>query len=166
MNWQRLFDIQKQLDDHIVAEHGLNRSELTRHKLLALHVELGELANETRCFKYWSRKPAAPRATILEEYVDALHFVLSLGLDWAYTDLDFTPEAPGADLTEQFQRVIERTVACQGTRTEEKPEASAYRALFSALLTLGGQLGFSEREIESAYLAKNEVNHQRQEQGY
>lgn len=49
--------------------------------MLALLVEIGELANETRCFKYWSNKPASEREVILEEYVDGLHFILSIGID-------------------------------------------------------------------------------------
>ncbi|MEX2104164.1 MAG: dUTP diphosphatase, partial [Bacilli bacterium] len=49
MNLQFLFHIQKNLDDRIIEEHGLIREHLLSHKLLALLVELGELANETRC---------------------------------------------------------------------------------------------------------------------
>ena len=55
--------------------------KIVKRKMLALLVEIGELANETRCFKYWSNKPASEREVILEEYVDGLHFILSIGID-------------------------------------------------------------------------------------
>ncbi len=45
---------------------------------LALTIELAELANETRCFKYWSSKGPSEREVILEEFVDSIHFLLSL----------------------------------------------------------------------------------------
>ncbi len=63
-------------------EHDLQPKKIVKKKkMLALLVEIGELANETRCFKYWSNKPASEREVILEEYVDGLHFILSIGID-------------------------------------------------------------------------------------
>ncbi len=56
MNLQRLFALQKELDLKIVSQHNLQAENLLQKKILALQVEIGELANETRCFKYWSDK--------------------------------------------------------------------------------------------------------------
>lgn len=39
-------------------------------------MEFGELANETRCFKYWSIKPMSDKEVILEEYIDCLFMIL------------------------------------------------------------------------------------------
>ncbi len=47
-------------------------------KLLALSVEVGELANATKCFKYWSTKKDEGMERILDEYADVLHFLLSV----------------------------------------------------------------------------------------
>ena len=44
-------------------------------------MEFGEFANATRCFKYWSNKPSEAQDIVLDEYVDGLHFFLSLGID-------------------------------------------------------------------------------------
>ncbi len=54
MNLQKLFEAQKKLDDHIEKNKGLEGKNLLDKKILALQVELGELANEWRGFKYWS----------------------------------------------------------------------------------------------------------------
>lgn len=161
MNFHRLFLIQKGLDDRIRQEHGLIGRDLIADKVLALQVELAELANETRCFKYWSKKPPADRDVILEEYVDGLHFVISLGIELGY---DYEPtdlQAATGSLTERFTALLALT-AVFGQRRE----ADAYRELFDAIWGLGSGLGFTAAEIEAAYLAKNEVNHRRQEQGY
>ncbi len=55
MNLNPLFTKQKQLDDRINKEKGLQGQDLLDKKILALQVELGELANEWRGFKFWSK---------------------------------------------------------------------------------------------------------------
>src|SRR5690606_34156375 len=56
MNLSKLFEIQRNLDDHIEREHPRQPGEeRLAKKILALQVELGELANEWRGFKFWSK---------------------------------------------------------------------------------------------------------------
>ena len=82
MNLGKLFLAQKELDARIEEQHPRAEGEIRNpEKVLALLVELGELANETRCFKFWSFKPASEKKVILEEFVDGIHFLLSLGLE-------------------------------------------------------------------------------------
>lgn len=54
MNLNKLFAAQKELDAHIEREKELEGQDLLDKKILALQVELGELANEWRGFKFWS----------------------------------------------------------------------------------------------------------------
>lgn len=161
MQLNTMFQIQRELDDRIREQHGLIDTDLVPKKLLALQTEIAELANETRCFKYWSHKSPSPTAVVLEEYVDALHFVLSLGLDLGMTDVDVQAAAGLSDLTEAFLLLNAQTAELAKTRHRD-----AYVALFNVLLGLGEVLGFSAKDIETAYLAKNEVNHRRQSEGY
>ncbi len=164
MNLDKLFALQQQLDDRIRNEHGLEDSDLFMDKVLALYVEIGELANETRCFKYWSNKPPADKETILEEYVDGLHFILSLGLE-----LELNKDIPhfatvnheATTLTGLFLQVVYAINELKQNRSKE-----AYWYLMTVFFELGEALGFAESDIEQAYLAKNEVNHQRQDEGY
>ncbi|MFB5662946.1 dUTP diphosphatase [Alteribacillus sp. HJP-4] len=157
-----LFAIQKKLDDRILKEHHLNREDLFHDKVLALQVETAELANETRCFKYWSKKPASPRETILEEYVDGLHFILSLGIDGGWPETpEWRTEVELPDATTAFLAVFENISLYAAS-----PSNSAYKEMFSAYLELGRTLNFSTEEIKEAYLSKNEKNHIRQEEGY
>ncbi|MGG4488775.1 dUTP diphosphatase [Metabacillus idriensis] len=162
MNFLKLFEMQNDLDSKIEKQHGLEEEPLLEKKILALLVEVGELANETRCFKFWSLKPPAEAGVILEEYVDGIHFILSLGIEIGMTDgVEFDLAADENSLTTHFVLVYEKIAQFEKSRSEEH-----YLELFRQYLLLGKALGFSPAEIEAAYVKKNEVNHDRQKQGY
>lgn len=165
MNWEELFSMQKSLDLYIKENNKLNDKELFSHKYLALLVELGELANETRCFKFWSSKSKGNRDDILEEYVDGIHFILSLGiekgLNFSTEDLDKTSLKTDHSETEKFNKVFEAAVNFNSQPTQDN-----YHLLFKQYLQLGRLLGFHEVDIQQAYYEKNKVNYERQLQGY
>lgn len=163
MNLQNLFVMQEKLDHHIMEQHDLHGKGLFSQKLLALQVEIAELANETRCFKFWSNKGPSSKDDILEEYVDCLHFILTIGLEKNYTDAIFTipKEDMNTDITEQFLNLyidINDFIICSSK--------DHYETLFEDFLLLGNSLGFTEKEIETAYYRKNTINHNRQVSGY
>ncbi len=101
MNWTTLFDRQRELDERIEEEHQLSGNQFDE-RLLALLVELGELANETRSFKFWSTKGPSPQDVILEEYVDGIHFLLSIGLALGYERDSFPAGSSYLDATDAF----------------------------------------------------------------
>ncbi len=163
MNYQKLFTMQKGLDKHIETKHGLLEEDLFERKVLALLVELGELANESRCFKFWSLKSSSPKQIVLEEYVDGVHFILSLGIECGFEhELDYTAIVKNkAALTEQFLFVFELIHKFRASKS-----LVDYRQLFQAYIHLGELLGFHSGDMEKAYMDKNEVNYERQKQGY
>lgn len=162
MRLKDLYDIQRTLNERILKEHKLDKDSLRSKKFLALFTELGELANETRVFKYWSNKGPSPREVILEEYVDCLHFVLTLGIDHGFEDSSPSLKTSGKeDLTEQFVRVF----SCADRLLEKKSEEN-YMTLLEEFLYLGKLLDFDEDTIEKAYLEKNRINHVRQDTHY
>ncbi|MED4269978.1 dUTP diphosphatase [Geobacillus stearothermophilus] len=161
MDWPLLYDMQRMLDERIETEHGLVHEKLFNRKMLAFLVELGELANETRCFKFWSVKPPAPAERVLEEYVDGLHFLLSLGLECGLFYESRELPAVERPLVEQFLAVFRAAERFGATRGREE-----YERLFDDYLRLGAALGFSPNEITAAYRRKNEVNHKRQNERY
>lgn len=81
MDLKKLFSMQKKLDQNISenSDRLLSKDDLLTSKLLAIIVEVCELANETRCFKFWSKRRGKDRKKKLIEYVDILHFFLSIG---------------------------------------------------------------------------------------
>ncbi|MCA1318681.1 dUTP diphosphatase [Bacillus tianshenii] len=162
MGLNELFKMQKELDSKIEEQHGLVNMDLVDRKILALLVELGELANETRCFKFWSVKPASEQSVVLEEYVDGVHFLLSIGLTLGYTsDIPREVGTRTESLNEQFL-ILYDLVSMFRVEKQEEP----FHVLFATYMELGEMLGFSWDEVEAAYMEKNLVNHKRQQQGY
>ncbi|RPF55413.1 dUTP diphosphatase [Aquisalibacillus elongatus] len=160
-NWDELYGLQRQLDEGILETHSLTRESVLDDKILALLVEIGELANETRCFKYWSHKGPSESSVILEEFVDGIHFLLSLGLDYGYRFNGETDENSGLNQTDQFHQVYDRI-----NRFKQNPTNIHYQQLFKSYMKLGQLLNFKEKDIFKAYLDKNKVNHERQQTGY
>ena|SRR5690625_143364 len=153
--------MQKDLDKYIENNHQLEGQDLIEEKVLALLVELGELANETRCFKFWSTKGKSDQETILEEYVDNIHFLLSIGLEKGFQFTQIVSANTRLNETKQFNYVFNCCLQFYRDQSERN-----YIQLFQAYLQLGNLLGFSEKSILEAYHKKNEVNYERQEQGY
>ena len=195
MNLAKLFEMQKELDDRILTEHPIQEGEdRLAKKILALLVELGELANCWRGFKYWSynQKPKTEelgecplckgtgdlgtvwaenciecggtgkvvvKNPLLEEYVDGLHFLFSIGLDENVGILEEVEISKCADLTSQFLELYNAI-------SNLLYDLSEYPYIFGLYLGLGEMLGFTWKQIEEAYMRKNVVNHHRQENGY
>lgn len=215
MNLNNLFEIQDKLDKHIVKEKGLEGQDLLDQKILALQVELGELAQNWRGFKFWSKDqeprtyekchvcqghgetvvPAFPdfeemeqdmcpvcegdgksgKNPLLEEYVDCLHFILSIGLETLRHGqseihliqiyLDGMRDVPSfavgnkKEIVSVFRELFKIT-------SEIGNSDFKLKELIGYFDTLGGLLGFTREQIEDAYMQKNEINHARQKNGY
>ncbi|MFB4260491.1 dUTP diphosphatase [Shouchella clausii] len=107
---------------------------------------------------------------LLEEYVDCLHFFLSIGISIGHTDFEAWEYSDTKDVTKQFLAVFGNIVDIARNFEDkdniEPDDCVVYEAAFAHFLSLGKMLGFSPGEIEDAYLAKNKINHERQDTGY
>lgn len=159
-NLQELSAMQAELDKKIMSTHNIDCSKTINERILAFMVELAELANETRCFKYWSLQAASATDIILEEYVDGIHFLTSLGNELSLKN-HFIVNDVSSSLTEQFSEIF----ACAGSLKDDFNKDSL-EALYIKYLELGMLLGFDDKTIVEGYYKKNEENHKRQEQGY
>lgn len=98
----------------------------------------------------------------LEEYVDCLHFIISIALDVRGYDetVRIFQNAEAKELSslkEQFSQLYYTVSVGMLARIEW---------LVNIFLGLGRLSGFTDEEIVKAYLQKNEKNIQRQESGY
>nr|WP_026681350.1 dUTP diphosphatase [Priestia megaterium] len=200
MNLNKLINMQKQLDTEIRQKKSLEGQDLTANTFVALQVELAEFANEGRWFKHWS-KDQEPRRydeqfnlktnrfrsfdPLLEEYVDSLHFFLSLAIQKEWEEAlyiyeeQLDPEEFDGDLTAWY---LEMTYFLNKSYFENPNEEQNqywvnnfgypakqywFRAAWILFLNIGiNGFNFTLEQIEQAYLDKNKVNHERQANGY
>jgi len=161
MKLAKLFEMQRKLDAFIETNQEI-RTDVFMEKGLALLVELAELANETRCFKFWSTKGPSERHVILEEYVDSVHFLLSLGIEKGLDHLEEWPIGKqSGSLTELFILAQEEILYFL-----KNPELTPYRKVWELYNAIAEGLGFTNEEIILAYIQKNDKNYERQRNGY
>lgn len=237
MNLTKLFEMQRELDERIVKEKGLEGKDLLPQKILALQVELGECANEWRGFKFWSNRQepkmfpleqcdycgdevsytrpspfmadagadmcedcwnmtqkeyAASNCEyipdfkdyphfsekkpqkLLEEYIDCLHFILSIGITTWHTPDEVEPrQCEIGGVLQQFLSINKHVGAMDfayqvdlAGNFQTGNFYDKYDFSLRLIIGLGQMLGFTWEQIEAAYMAKNAVNHDRQSTGY
>ena len=78
MNYTKLLNLQKSLDDTIHKAHEVSIEDIWKERTVALIVEFSEFANELSVFKYWKKNKEIDKSKMYEEYSDVLHFIFSL----------------------------------------------------------------------------------------
>lgn len=156
-----LIPYQSQLDERIFELHDTDRPTTMQSRLLALLVELGEFANETRCFKFWSVKGPSEKEVLAEEFGDGLHFFLSLGIDLDDDGSDVEAILVEGSGTDRFLALYDAIVVFG-----RKANLDTYREAFGLFFGLANSFGLSEDDIREYYLKKNKKNHVRQDQNY
>ncbi|MCQ2795554.1 MAG: dUTP diphosphatase [Bacilli bacterium] len=157
-----LYPLQAELDKDIAKRHHITYKKTFYSRLLALIVELGEFANETRCFKYWSFKKASPKEVVLEEYADGLHFILSLGV--IVKDKKTIYEIKK---NKEYNLVTAILDAYQESlKLKDNYSKKQYEKAMNSYLNLIAYLGYTPKEVKDAYLSKLKVNYNRQVNRY
>lgn len=161
LNLTPLIVYQNELDIRIMDQHHETRINTQLKRILALVVEISELANETRAFKYWSLKGPSEKDVLLEEFSDSIHFILSLGLDLGVIELIVECEDKDYDLNRLFLEWSESS-----TKLMHDFNSTSFQNCADYCAKLAHTLRFSEEEIIAIYLKKNKKNHTRQDHAY
>ena len=156
-----LYQKQAELDARIADNHHITYATTRERRILALLVEFGEFANATRCFKYWSNKPSEAQDIVLDEYVDGLHFFLSLGIDIKANKRVYHYTKHSDDLTNQILEVY-RLASIFLKKQDEK----SYVKAFQAFINIVPILKVRWTTIEKAYYKKLGENYHRQDTNY
>lgn len=172
MNLQKLFEMQRVLDEHIVKKQKLQEVPLN-NMILALIVELGEMSNDWQGFKHW-KVNKQPKAGLRGEIADVLSFILAIG--------NMLRHRNGIETICIFDEAsLERKQYCiYGDTTEQIIALTSeftdlwnfgeieggYSMIMTKFAVLTEMLGFTWEQVEAAYFEKNNINHQRQEAGY
>lgn len=171
MELKQLFDMQRTLDERIIKQHYLEGKDLFEQRILALNVELAELAQETRCFKFWSMIKR-PSARVLDELVDVLHFLLSVGLELEMDSSAVehikrkTIEEVESTPISQDKSSVFNALFYSVSELKRSSFFLDYHIVFDDFVILYTNLGFTWEQVTQAYMEKNKENHDRQDRGY
>lgn len=97
---------------------------------------------------------------LLEEYVDSIHFALSIANDLGVHEHKYLKTQP-VDLNDLIIGIT--NIATILPMSKDKHHVAS---LLNNLIALGYQLGFTEQDVIQAYDDKNKENYKRQDEGY
>ena len=141
-----VYEENKQLDEIFIKKY--NHDELVKKNKLELFVEIGELANETRCFKYWSKKEINYEL-VGYELADTIIMTLCF---FNYLDIDINDieiikdNKNNLDLFFEIYDLVNIFV-----KTEDK---ILIQKIFVLLINMGYNLGFTDNDIVNFCLNK------------
>jgi dimeric dUTPase (all-alpha-NTP-PPase superfamily) len=155
---------QKKLDEEIFKNSGIKEYPLENIKL-ALLVELGELCNEDKSFKYWKKHKEVNKERLLDEFADCLHFSLSLENHLGQIRRDKL-----IDFDNFVNPLIENSKKMEDDISEDFINTFCAvleeRSILIAVIVLGICLDIPLDEMESCYYKKHKENYKRQQEGY
>ena len=158
---REMIEMQKALDSHIFEQRGIKEYP-ARNMQLALFVELGELLNEyPTYFKHWKKAPVNNREKGLEEFVDCLHFQMSLFYHYENIIMEEWHDYNSINarfLIENPDYLLLSIMDC----VDESSNQDGLKVLFE----IGNLFGFTWDEIYKAYMDKNKVNYERIKNNY
>ena len=152
--FQEVYDKNKELDKLFYQEYGNNADIVLKNKLELL-VELGELANESRCFKYWSNKKVN-RESLLEEYADVVLMILYFFRELNISLSESFPSENNLELLDEFIYLF--NVMSKLTSDYGK---DVLKDIFVNTLRLGKLLNITDTEIIDSCLNKINIDKER-----
>lgn len=166
-----LLEQQKKLDLNVRKEFNINPVQwvhMDDEHITALSVELHEFFNETRAFKYWSKKPVN-RKNLIEEAVDVIHFIMlnvnksgkqHFFLDCYHDYVLMGDKNPLENKDEVVSLMVEMITAPE-VHTQEDLDG-----LLHDVLRILDFYDFDRKQIMQAYKEKNAENFRRLESNY
>lgn len=161
IKFNKIYEENKKLDEIFHELYDNHSRDTFRKNVLELLVELGELANETRCFKYWSKKGPSDKEDILDEFADCMLMVLYF---CNMLDVDFEEEfakPENNDTVDQFIYLYYESSLLINDFSKER-----IKRILVNLTLLGNLIGFSDEEIIDGSFKKIERNKKRFETGF
>lgn len=155
MNFQEIFEMQKALDKSINEAHGVSFESTIDKKILALLVEVGEFANEIKPFKYWKKDKSIDKDKVLEEFVDGIHFFVSMA-NYFNIDPNIKHVVRYQDKSKQLLEVFDAISKLNKSFTEKNLIEA-----FELYMGISDLAELSSEEIKKHYLSKNKINYER-----
>ena len=146
MKFNNIYKENKELDK--MFDDTFKDDEIIKKNKLELLVEIGELANETRYFKYWSNKPI-DIDLVKGEYADCiimtLYFfnIMNISLDDNFNEIN------NYDKVDIFGRLYKLASDFYYNNDKE-----IIKEIFVTLINLGYLIGFNDKNIIDACVYK------------
>ena len=153
-DFEKVYNANKKIDEYFIKDYGNSEDIILKNKLELL-VELGELANESRCFKYWINKPVN-HELVLFEYADVLVMILyffnvfNISLEEEY------PKENDLDTVNEFMYLYE-----QLSRFNKEYTKEIIKDVFVNTIRLGKLLNLKTDEVIDTCLKKININFER-----
>ncbi len=155
---------QKELDAFVLenVQNDIGEARYWTYRLVAFSIELSEFLNEVKFFKYWSKnKDNVDRNKILEEYVDGLHFIFSLGNTIGFDKWVFGVDDIKEPLDLLFFSLNENILELRNNK-----DLNVFNKLFVNYLKMAWSIGIKPEELYEAYDKKYQLNIERQKNNY
>ena len=148
MQIEDLFKIQKEANNKVQIDTNLSGYKLLARKHLELQIKMSELANETKCYKYWiDDNFTVNKSTLFDKYISCFRQVLSLGIDKGYDSIKCITIQPSEYcLSDQFLNLYIDINDLLISSSEDH-----YVTLLEDFLSLAISLGFSEQDIVDGF---------------
>ncbi|QBQ07970.1 dUTP diphosphatase [Spiroplasma gladiatoris] len=157
-----IFEKQKILDKYIEDKWKIIKNdELLSKKIVALYVEVSEFINEQRSFKFWSNKSASSKEVLLEEYIDAIHFIFSIAIMIDYDFKDYKFDFKENEINTAYLKCFESIANFNNNKSHNN-----YKIMLDTFFSIAKILNFSQEDLIVSYNKKNEINFKRQDNNY
>lgn len=137
--FQEIYDLNIELDKMFIELY--DHHDLVRKNKLELLVEIGELANETKCFKYWTKK-CPDKELINEEYADCIIMTLCF-FDLKNIELfEIEDKYFHLDIIDMFGKLYQLA-----SDYYYHDKISTIKEIFILLINLGHKMGLNDEKI-------------------
>ncbi len=161
LNIKDIYKETKHLDELFALQYDIRSQEIIKKYKLELLVEFGELANETRCFKFWSTRQTGDKEKVLEEYIDCLFMIL------------YFCNITNVSLEEEFPVVEEKDIITTfltlyeyGSDLSKNLERETIKKLLVGILYLASLLDFTLDDLVRETKKKSLIIQERLESDY
>ena len=157
-----IYNRNKKLDDIFMNKYIDTEDKLYEKNCLELIVELCELANESKCFKYWTiNKPN--KELVLEEFADSLLMVLYMFNTYNVEFVSTVDADSSDDILDEFNVIIRM---CTNLMNRDNITDMFLKEIFTRLIHIGKLLLLSDNEIIDACYKKIIKNEERLNSDY
>lgn len=161
LNIEKIYKETKYLDNLFSLQFDIKSPEIIKKYKLELLVEFGELANETRCFKFWSINQTGKKNRILEEYIDCLFMILYFCNITNVSLRENFSATSNKDIIETFL-----TLYKLGNDLVQKLEKETVKKLLVEILYLSQLLEFTLEDLTNETKRKSQIIQKRLKSNY